>query len=378
MQHHGRWSLKLRLKETDQLLGTQPPCEGLVSDKSDQGSHPVDVAGGHPIRMMDTKRLRTGLSRPMKAIRRITFLLFVSIALLSAFSAYGQPHPGSAASTQGSQPLLNHEPPAATEPMHGLTVPKRHVTMSAPLEGVLKQVYVEEGQTVKKGQDLAEMDVRVAAAAVKVARLRAEEDESVRYAHLALKHAELRLLRTSKSHKAEAATDFEVREATLLFDQAQVAVEAAARSKAIATAALELEIQRLEQHKIAAPFAGRIVRLFAQPGATLTASDPLLTIVSLDELEAHIHLPVDQFWKLREGHAYHLYAEEPVGRVLKARLKMMGSVVESASQTFRCVFTIDNLDEKLPAGVSIRFTNDGGGADVDRERRADWTPAENN
>jgi len=241
------------------------------------------------------------------------------------------------------------------EALHGLAVPKRQVTLSAPLEGVLAQVYVEEGQTVEKGKELAQMDARVAIAALKVAQLRAEDDESVRYAQLDLQHAKLRYFRTAKSYKANAATDFEVREAKLIFNQAQAAFEAATRVKDVATAVLELELERLERHNVVAPFAGRIVRVFTLSGATLTTSDPLLTLVSLDELEAHIHLPVDQYWKLHEGDAYRLYAEEPVGRVLKARLKMMTPIIESASQTFRCVFSIDNLDQQLPAGFSIRF-----------------------
>jgi len=315
----------------------------------------------------------------MKAIKTISRLLPISIALLLASSAYGKTDSPSGIAIKGSGSSFKSEAPAtAREALHGLVVPKREVTMSAPLEGVLMRVYVEEGAIVEKGQDLAVMDERVAAASVKVARLRAEDEESVRYARLALKHAKLRLNLITKSHRAKAATEIEVYEARLIWGQAKAAFEAAIRVKAIATAALDLEIQRLEQHKVAAPFAGRIVRVFAQPGATLTTSDPLLMIVSLTELEAQIHLPLNQLGKLREGEVYRLYADEPVGRVLKASLKMIAPMIDPASQTFRCVFTIDNSDEKLPAGFSIRFLDGETGAEIeaeiDSQGRVGWAP----
>ncbi len=244
------------------------------------------------------------------------------------------------------------------EVLYGPAVPKRQVTMSVPLEGVLMHVYVEEGDRVSAGQDLAMMDIRIVVASIDVARLRADDDESVRYAQLELEYAQMQLDRTKQAYEANAAAEQEVSEAALLRDQAQAAFEAAIRVKAIADAALELELQRLEQHKVRAPFSGRVVRVMAQPGATLTTSDPLLTIVSLRELEAEIYLPLSMYGKLEEGASYRLYAEEPVGRAIQARLKMIDPMIEPASRTFRCVFAIDNEKEALPAGFAVRFPLD--------------------
>lgn len=244
------------------------------------------------------------------------------------------------------------------EVAHGVAMPRQQVTMTAPIETVLMHVYVQEGEEVKPGHVLAVMDIRVAAATVDAARLRADNDETVRHAQLALEFAQLQFDRTTKARGANAATEVELDEARLQRDQAQAGYDAAIRAKAIAAATLEIELQQLEQHKIRAPFEGKVTRLFVQPGSTLTTSDPVLTLVSFAQLEAQVYLPADLYGKLDAGNTYHLLAQEPVNHWLRARLKMIDPLLDPASRTFRCVFSIDNPRQELPAGFPVQFPID--------------------
>jgi RND family efflux transporter MFP subunit len=239
--------------------------------------------------------------------------------------------------------------------LHGLALPTLQVTMSAPIEGVLMTVMGDEGRRVNRGDILAQMDNRVAAAAVQMARRRAESVAGAAQAKAAYKLADLQFKAVAKAHAAQASSPFELNEAGFSRDQAKAAFRMAIDTREIAHAALELEQEKLELHNVRAPFDGRVIRIFVQPGATLTTASPLLEIVSLDSLEAQMHLPLDLYGKLRAGQTYELMAQEPVSRSLQGRLKTIDPVIDPSSRTFRCVFVIDNADGSLPAGFALRL-----------------------
>ena len=241
----------------------------------------------------------------------------------------------------------------------GLALPARRVAVSSRLSGVLMHLHVQEGQRVEVGQTLAELDHRAAQAAVEVARLRAKNDAPVRHAQHALEYASLQLKSVNKAHKAGAGSAHELRQAVLRHKQAKSAYEMGLNKQAIAVAALKFEEEKHAQHIIRAPFAGRTVQVFSQPGVMLRPSQPLLKMITLELLEATLHIPIDLFGKLRVGADYPLIAGEPVGRVLSGRLKTVDPVIDSARGTFRCVFTIDNRDEALPAGFVVTLDMEG-------------------
>ena len=53
------------------------------------------------------------------------------------------------------------------------------------------------------------------------------------------------------------------------------------------------------------------------------------------------------------GQAYPLRAEPPVDQTLIATLVAIDPVLDSGTQTFRCVFEIDNDQLSLPAGFLV-------------------------
>jgi RND family efflux transporter MFP subunit len=227
--------------------------------------------------------------------------------------------------------------------------------MSAPLEGVLMEVLVEEGEVVERGQILAVMDNRIAKAAVSVAQGAADHTAAIDHAKHELTLAESLLARLTALQEAEAGAEFELEQAKARRDQAEAALRSAAEQQLQAKWHLELEKARLEAHNIRAPFSGRILSIEVVAGTTLTQSDDLLTIVCLDHLEAQLHLPLELFGKLRTGESYRLLASAPVGRSIQSRLVFAAPVIEPATKTYRCVFTIDNKDRRLPAGFAVRF-----------------------
>jgi len=239
--------------------------------------------------------------------------------------------------------------------LRGLALPVKQVVLNAPMAGILAELLVEEGDDVAVDQLLARIDDRIQLAEVEARRLQAESQTEIRHAELALEEAQIMLDNIETIQKQGAASDWEVRRARLQRDQADAAVDAAKEQHVLAQVVLQREQERLALHHIKAPFAGRIIRTQAEVGVSLTTDSPILSLSALETLEAQIFLPVDLYGKLAQGQAYELDAGKPVNRVLTGSLKNIDSIVDPASQTFRCVFTIDNADKALPAGFAVRL-----------------------
>ncbi len=249
--------------------------------------------------------------------------------------------------------LWGHE--AAGQRVEGTVQPSKEVVLNAPVAAVLGTMNVREGDRVGAEEPLATMDDGLQRVAVRAARLEAESDTAIENAKLVLQDTQIQLDRIRESETRGAASEWEVRRAEL-----QVKVEAAnlkqtQEQQMLAQVNLELERERLKRYAVLAPFAGRVLRVAAEAGASLTQQDPILSLVALDPLEAVFHLPATSYGLLKTGTDYPLDRKAQPGeeQAITARLINIDPVIDPASQTFRAVFQIDNADESMPAGFPV-------------------------
>jgi RND family efflux transporter MFP subunit len=164
--------------------------------------------------------------------------------------------------------------------------------------------------------------------------------------------------RLVKLRTANGGSEFELLEARTRLEQARATVASEQEKQRQAECQLQLERARLESHHIRAPFDGQVVRLHAYPGTTLTRDDDLLTLIRLEELEVEIHVPLEFYSRLKTGDYYRLLAGPPVNTRLSGQLMFVAPTVDSATKTFRAVFTIHNQDQRLPAGFAVQLDMD--------------------
>jgi RND family efflux transporter MFP subunit len=242
-----------------------------------------------------------------------------------------------------------------SDDLQGIARPSKQVTLTAPFDGVLDELPVSEGDNAEPGELVARMDEGVQQAAVAAARLRADVTASMRQAKLKLAEAEIQHERFREAFEQDAASDWEVRRAKLQRDQAAAEIDILKEQRELAEAEFRLERERLKRHGIHAPFAGRIVRKAVEAGATLARADSIVSLVDLDPLEAEIHLPAEMYGQLAPGMQVRLRAGAPVDAQLAARVKTVIPLIDPASRTFRCVFVINNPEQKMPGGFKVRL-----------------------
>ncbi len=149
--------------------------------------------------------------------------------------------------------------------------PGAEVRVAAERGGRLLSLRVIEGQKVRKGELLAEIDSEELQATLAEAKARVTEAEA--QARL----AELTLDRRSRLREESVASTHEV-------DEARRDLETARARRDTAQAEVEHCEVQLRKSRVLAPIAGTVTVRHADAGETLAAGDPIATLADLDRL----------------------------------------------------------------------------------------------
>jgi multidrug resistance efflux pump len=155
------------------------------------------------------------------------------------------------------------------------------LALSMPLEGTLATVAVHEGDHVRRGQLLAALDTTPAALAVDAAKAQLEQTQAqlklLAIKQQAMKQRAQRLAAAAKAGAGDGQSADDATEAAAQLGAEQLADRAAAdmAEQKLAEARYELR-----QRSLYAPFDADVVRVSAQPGASVSpASGVLFTLL---------------------------------------------------------------------------------------------------
>ena len=202
--------------------------------------------------------------------------------------------------------------------------PKRRTQLSSEMAARILTIAPREGRRFEKGALLVELDCALEKAKMQRARaiLDAAEAKSRVSARLS------RLQATSKLEEKVA--------------QAEVAQ---ARAE---LAIIQVKMDRCQIH---APFAGRVVAIFAQEHQYVKAGVSLMEILDEQNLEVVFLLPSRQLPKIAVGDRFQVFIEE-TQRAYPAQIVAFGAMIDSVSQSVKVFGSIDGQFPDLLSGMS--------------------------
>lgn len=234
--------------------------------------------------------------------------------------------------------------------------------VAAKVPGRLREVLVDVGDTVQRGQVVARLDdeeqvqdVAQAEAAVVVARARQAEAASVVGA---AERAYQRItILAGEGRATEAAKD--QAEADMLAARAAVAVADAGIAQAEAD--LAAARVRLGYRTILADWSGdgseRIIgERLVDSGATISANQPLLRVLDLKPVEAVIHVTERIYGRIRPDQGATLTTDAWPGATFPARVQHIAPRFDPASRQAAVTLVVDNADARLKPGMFVRAT----------------------
>jgi len=224
----------------------------------------------YPLAMITRPRLLVGGA--------VAAALLLSLAWLLLFSADDAPALLTAQVTRGEI--------EQTVEATGTLEPKKIVSVGAQASGRVEALHVELGQTVRRGQLIAEIDNQTQSNALKTARAELANSEAQRASRLAaLDKSQLAFKRQQQMGAGEATSfaDYEAAEAELKAARADLAaIDAQIRQANVSVGTAEVN---LGYTKIVAPMDGVVVAIVTKQGQTVNANQSAPTIVILAKLD---------------------------------------------------------------------------------------------
>ena len=236
---------------------------------------------------------------------------------------------------------------------------KQQAEVASKIAGVLESVKVKEGDLVKEGQLLAQLDDEVEKTIVEPCEKNASNDVEIRYA---LKNSEYEYGKYEEVLKArkvdeKAVSEIEVRKAKLAAEKGRLQIEQAQHRFAVALLNAKQARARLNLYRVHAPFDGIVTKVFKSKGEGVRQADPIVEIVNTDEACVEGYINADDLGKVKRGTVVRIELENQ--KPLEGRIVFIDVNIQPDTGKVRIWADVANRDDLLRAGQTVTMVIGG-------------------
>jgi RND family efflux transporter MFP subunit len=226
----------------------------------------------------------------------------------------------------------------------GTLYPRVQAELGPKVTGVLRSIKVGEGDTVKKGQVVFQLDSSQASLMVQQA------EAQVTSAKTTLRAVDLELSRATQLNARGSLP-----QATL--EQIQARHEAAQNAVSQTEVALSMTRRALSDTVVTAPFAGIVTARHKEPGeiATMMPVTVVLEIQDHSVLELRVRLPEGVLRTLAPGGSLDV-SFPAIGTQRQVAVKRINPSVDIATRTIEIIAELDNADQSLKPGMLVNVS----------------------
>ena len=268
------------------------------------------------------------------------FSAWVSLLLVWSVCSCSSPGPEDTSEAAGRDSRQAEEdavPVKVLHPSRGDMIQSIHATTSveakheadvySKMTGFCHRIFVEEGDSVRAGDLLAKLD-----------------DVEIQ---LAFEQAAARLEKAKNDHDRA----LELHADGLISDQAYQNLSVKFR---LAKADYDLSRKRLEDTSIVAPLSGVVTERNVKLSDLVSTTQPLFKLVDLRTLEAEVHIPEQDYAKVRVGEKAILTVDAFPEKPFLGEVERKSPVIDSRSGTAEVTIAVQNPEGVLRPGMFVR------------------------
>jgi multidrug efflux system membrane fusion protein len=229
----------------------------------------------------------------------------------------------------------------------GTVEPYNTVTVSSRVDGEVTKVEFKQGQMVKQGDILVQIDPRPYQAALDQALAKKAQDEAN------LKNAQLNLQRTSTLAKEEVASRQQLDTQQASVDQLKAQIKGD-------QAAIENAQTQLDYATIRSPLSGKTGFRLVDPGNIVHAASTtgIVTIVKLQPISVVFTAPEEEVPQINKALAagdvpVTALSSDGLKTLSQGKLALVNNAVDQASGTINMKATFQSTDNALWPGLSV-------------------------
>ena len=205
---------------------------------------------------------------------------------------------------------------------------RKNVLILPEFQGTLEKIFVYEGQYVKKGKLLAEIND---------SGLKEQLDQLTIQANFAKENFE----RTERLWNNNIGSEIQFLKSKTDFESSQKMVE-------------QMK-DRLAKTKIYAPFDGEVDEIISNPGSNLIPGvSQILRLVNLDKIYAEASVSEKYISFIEEG--TEAIVQVPLlGKEIKSQIIQTGNFINPSNRTFRVEVPVENIDNKIKQNLDAKI-----------------------
>jgi RND family efflux transporter MFP subunit len=247
--------------------------------------------------------------------------------------------------------LLLASPRAHAAELDCLVKPEMYVELSSPVDSVMEKMLVETGDTVARGQPLAQLEASVERARVRLARLQAKSVSEIKNREEQLRYAKQYHARMADLLSQNSVSQYEADKAATEVAIAQIELNKANEKWRIAQSNLELAQAQLALRTIRSPIDGIVVDRYAMVGESVS-DRTIMKLAKVNPLKVELIAPTEYFGLIQKGMEVEIYPEQPSNQVFIATVTVVDQLIDPASGSFTVRMLLPNPEDKLVGGVN--------------------------
>ena len=217
--------------------------------------------------------------------------------------------------------------------LEAVTKPSGDVTLSFVLPGIVRDVLIKEGDKVKSGAALVNLDDAVEQAELEFLKAQADDEVQIEAAVARRDQKRVDLRKFEQAAKKGASTQLEVENARLEVLIANLSLKLATFQRNQEGRRHKQAKLRVERMRVNSPIAGRVKKLFVSQGESVDALEDVIHVVKLDPLWANVQVSLGLARTLKLGQAAEVTF--PGGRVAKGKITFLDPVAYVNKLTVR-------------------------------------------
>lgn len=219
-------------------------------------------------------------------------------------------------------------------PFKGVLKPLKEADLSPQEAGILKKLYKKEGESVKKGEILAEVESKLPRENYKkVLNQMREIEKEIEFQRRVYE-------RRKKLFEKELISREE-------FEREKYRLEELIQRKKALESELKYFKEKIKRHYVEAPFEGYLTERYKNVGDYVTPQTPIFRIVNLKTLEFSFKVPINYVSLIKKGMILKVSLEE--GKSINGKVFFVSERGDSNNQ-FLVKLLIKNEEERLRAG----------------------------
>jgi len=220
----------------------------------------------------------------------------------------------------------------------GLIQAWKEITITPDIGGKIDKIYVEEGEKVKEGQLLAELDTRAYL-------LQLEQAEAGVVVAEANRNDSKRNLDRMERLKKESAVSAQQ------YEKIKLIYEAADAQLQQARAVLNLAKHSVEVSRMKAPFAGVVASINADVGDVINPmmggffpNEGILTVMNYSRIKLEVEVSQRDASRIRKGQMAQVEVAAFPGRAFPGRVSLVNQTADPQSKKFAVEVVLENHD----------------------------------